>query len=175
MVLDVIQILSLMVQNYGYLGVFLVHLIDYANTFMPFPAYIFSVPFLYGHQFNPVIVAVAASLGAAIGALFGYVFGIGLRNMVSKRNRKIVLDKILKFLDGKAGFLIVMAVTFLPEIPIDVVSVFIGTIGYKPKKYFTAFLAGAFVKYLTLSVLVYNGNFGLLNFFLTSEKIFGLI
>src|SRR3990172_6607872 len=62
-------------QNYGYLGLFLLSILGNATIILPVP--IILTAFIGGAVFNPLIVGVVVSLGATIGELTGYLAGIG--------------------------------------------------------------------------------------------------
>lgn len=62
-------------QNYGYIGIFLLSIAANATIIIPLPGVAFTTAM--GAIFNPIGVAVAAGLGAALGELTGYMAGFG--------------------------------------------------------------------------------------------------
>ena len=65
------EVMTALVQTYGYLGIFISVAITSATIILPIPGYVtvlFAGPFL-----NPYIVALVAGLGAAIGEITSYL------------------------------------------------------------------------------------------------------
>ncbi len=60
-------------ENYGYVGIFLLSIAANATIIIPLPGVAFTTAM--GAIFNPIGVAVAAGLGAALGELTGYMAG----------------------------------------------------------------------------------------------------
>jgi uncharacterized membrane protein YdjX (TVP38/TMEM64 family) len=69
-------------ENYGYLGIFLISIAANATIIIPLPGVAFTTAM--GAIFNPVGVAVAAGLGAALGELSGYVAGFSGQGVVER-------------------------------------------------------------------------------------------
>jgi membrane protein YqaA with SNARE-associated domain len=60
-------------QEYGYIGIFLLSIAANATIIIPIPGVAFTTAM--GAIFNPIGVAIAAGLGAALGELTGYLAG----------------------------------------------------------------------------------------------------
>jgi membrane protein YqaA with SNARE-associated domain len=60
-------------ENYGYIGIFLISIAANATIIIPIPGVAFATAM--GAIFNPIGVALAAGIGAALGELTGYMAG----------------------------------------------------------------------------------------------------
>lgn len=69
-------------QNYGYLGAFLVGFL--AGSSLPLPLPYLVVTFTFGGVLNPLLVGVASGLGAGIGGTLVFLFGRGGRKLLPK-------------------------------------------------------------------------------------------
>lgn len=137
--------------KWGYLGAFVVSVIANATIILPVP-YALAI-FTLGTVLNPLILGVVGGTGAAIGELTGYALGAVWRGVLDESKKK-QFEAARKLLDKSAGLAIfVFSAT---PLPVDVISIPVGMIGYPLWKTFLAFLAGKIVLCLTLA---YSGYF----------------
>ncbi len=139
--------------QYGYLGVFLVTAIAAASLFLPIPDTI--VVFTIGSSFlyEPIWVAIVATVGATIGEFTGYLLGYTGRKTLNKRYGKNInlLQKLFQKFGAIAIFL--FALTPLPD---DLIYIPLGALRYNVVKVFIPTFIGKFIMYLTI---VYGGRF----------------
>ena len=64
-------------EEYGYLGVFLISLVSSASIVLPVPSWILVATL--GAILNPVLVGIVAGVGGTIGEMSGYLLGYGGR------------------------------------------------------------------------------------------------
>src|SRR4030042_1331373 len=64
-------------EEYGYLGVFLISLVSSASIVLPVPSWILVATL--GAILNPVLVGIVAGVGGTIGEMTGYLLGYGGR------------------------------------------------------------------------------------------------
>jgi membrane protein YqaA with SNARE-associated domain len=69
-------------ENYGYVGIFLISIAANATIIIPLPGVAFTTAM--GAIFNPIGVAVAAGLGAAVGELSGYLAGFSGQGVMER-------------------------------------------------------------------------------------------
>jgi len=142
-----------LVQDFGYLGVFLVSFISSSTVIFPLPGA--AVIFAAGAALHPLGVAVAAGLGASFGELTGYALGWGSKNTVTKKYGK-ELVRIRKLFERWGGDAVIFVFSALP-LPFDVVGIFCGNIGWDVKRFFVAVLPGKIIKF---AVVAYAGLYG---------------
>ena len=99
-------------QDYGYVGIFLISIAANATIIIPLPGVAFTTAM--GAIFNPIGVAVAAGLGAAIGELSGYLAGFSGQGVMEKAALYERLTKWMKDHQNLA-YLMIIAVAFIPN------------------------------------------------------------
>jgi len=146
--LSVEDLFTLLVSNYGYVGVFLAELISNATVLFPLPGAAATV--IAGALLeNKILVVLAAGLGAAMGELTGYLVGYGGKRFVEKREEY----EAIKRLFSKIGLAAVFLFSALP-LPFDVVGMLSGATGLNP----LVFLALTFLgKTVSRFMLVFLG------------------
>lgn len=132
-----------LVNNFGYLGVFLSSLIGSATVILPLPSFAFVVA--AGAVLNPFAVGVLSGLGAAIGELSGYGIGF-VAQRTGKKFKPLAtqagwIQRLRKWFQHKLGFLVIVVFAATP-LPDDIIGIFCGLIRYDVKKFFAAALIG---------------------------------
>ena len=142
------------VQQYGYLGVFVISILAGGTVFVPVPGLL--VIFTLGSVLNPMAVGALGGLGEAVGSVGIYLTGLGGRKAFPNNNHQFVT----RFSDWirKRGSLAVfiMSAIFNPLFyPFTAVA---GMLRFGLVKFFFLCLAGKIVKDV---VVAYLGYFGL--------------
>ena len=123
-----------LVETFGYLGIFFVAIIGTASLFLPtFPLSALIV-LSVALKLNPLLLALSAGLGSATGELVGYGVGVGGKKFLEKKYEK-KLKKIEKMFHKYKGGFTILFFSFLPIVPVDLMGMFSGTIGYSIKKF----------------------------------------
>ncbi|PVX24318.1 MAG: hypothetical protein CW691_07880 [Candidatus Bathyarchaeum sp.] len=138
------------VNQFGYLGVFIISFIGSVSVIFPIPYTI--VIFFLGSTLDPLFVAVSGGLGAAFGEFSGYALGYYGRAVVSEERRK-KMDYMVKVFDryGPAAIFL-FALTPLPD---DLLFIPLGVMRYP---FWKAFIPALFGKMLMTFVLAYSGQ-----------------
>jgi len=145
-----------MIVTFGYFGIFFVALISSASVLLPTFPLSAIVVFAVAMKMNPILIALCAGFGSATGELTGYLLGAGGKKTILKKyNGRI--KKVEKLFQKYRGGVVIFFFSFIPIIPIDVMGVFCGTIGYGIKKFYIACLAGKICRYLLIVTLSYYG------------------
>lgn len=136
--------------KFGYLGIFLISFIGAGSILFPIPYTI--VTLAAAPLFNPILLALATSLGAAAGEFTSYMVGYLSRKAVSKKyeRRLNTLHKIFKKFGVVAIF--IFALTPLPD---DLIFIPLGLLRYSIRKALVAAFIGKFCMCL---ILVYVGK-----------------
>jgi uncharacterized membrane protein YdjX (TVP38/TMEM64 family) len=121
-------------------------------------AFAVSLLWVAAQYWNPILIAVFASVGACVGELSAYYIGyLGKKFAVPDNN--VWYQKIHAWV-LKYGFWAVVLLSFQPVIPFEIGGFIVGTIKMPVRKFFPALIVGKFPKYL---ILIYAGR-GLLDF-----------
>ncbi|MBI5332887.1 MAG: VTT domain-containing protein [Candidatus Aenigmarchaeota archaeon] len=152
-----LEFLTSIVQNFGYLGFFLVGFLSSFTLFIPSPAFI--VVFLSAPFFDPLLLGIAAGFGSAVGEMTGYIVGYGIEKLAERKKRKIKKDimKIDKLFKRYHPDAVIFAFSALPLLPIDAIGIFCGAIGYSKKRFFFFVLIGKLIKFIALAYLGFYG------------------
>ena len=152
------------VNQFGYIGIFLISLIGSTTIIFPLPS--FFLIFTFGGILNPVLVALFAAIGSAIGESTSYILGLGGKELLEKKYKK-QLNSLKKAFDKYGSFIWIIIFTITP-FPTDVVGIFSGIIKYNFRKYFLAMFIGKFILYLLIAIAGFFSIHWILEFFTLS-------
>ncbi|OGI12171.1 hypothetical protein A3K64_02450 [Candidatus Micrarchaeota archaeon RBG_16_36_9] len=154
MITELVNIFLYLINNYGYLGLFLANIIASSTIVIPLPIAI--AVFASGSLLNPLLVALSSGFGAAIGEFVGYAIGTGSRKVIERKWKKWMINTE-KLFQKYGGFWIIILFAATP-LPDDIVGIVAGTLKYPIKKFFIASLIGKIILNL---ILAYAGFYGL--------------
>lgn len=146
--------------QYGYAGVLAMSLAGALSIFVPVPDTIavFTLAGLKvgaGWVFEPLLLALAASIGGAIGNLAGYLLGLSSGKAITGRFKKN-MDFLGKTFD-KFGALAIFALALTP-MPDDLVFIPLGVRRYNPIKALASAMVG---KFLFCLAVAYGARFSI--------------
>lgn len=146
--------LEALVENYGYLGLFIVVFITNATLFVgiPTPTYILLA---VAGGLNPLIVTLVAAFASALGESTGYVLGVGGRKVVERRYGELLMQWKNQFRNH--AFITTVALASLPFPPDDIAGILAGSMGFEYKKFLLATFIGKCIKYGATAVLTVTG------------------
>jgi membrane protein YqaA with SNARE-associated domain len=130
--------------NLGYLGVFVGSLISSATVVLPVPGVLVLFPLVA--SLNPILVALAGSMGGIIGEISGYMAGYGGQGIANK-------GKMYKRVEGwmkKWGVWTIFVFAFAPFLLFDVAGVVAGALRYPLWKFLLVGWVGKSLKYIGL-------------------------
>lgn len=134
--------LLILVDKFSYVGLFLLSIIsNVVFIFIPFP--MGPLIFTFGSRFNPLLVAIIASIGSMIGSSIKYLIGLGSKEILGKKYEKEIL-RVRNAFEKYNFFWWIVAIGLTP-FPDDPVTIFCGMIKYDFKKYFIAMLMGRLI------------------------------
>lgn len=104
------QVLAL--QQYGYIGIFLISIAANATIIIPLPGV--AITTAMGAIFNPLGVAVAAGLGAALGEISGYLAGFSGQAVIE---RVSFYEKLTRWMQAhpRLNMLAILVLAFIPN------------------------------------------------------------
>jgi membrane protein YqaA with SNARE-associated domain len=131
-------------QNWGYLGAFVISIAANATVVLPMPGLIVLVPM--GAAFNPLYIGLAAGVGGAMGEMTAYVAGYSGRGIWQENKWYVRAVAWLK----KWGMPVIFLFAVTP-LPLDVMGMAAGNLRYPAWKYYTACLPGKIIKYVAMA------------------------
>ena len=135
----------------GLLGIFLINLFGSATFFVSGPAFLTVVT--GGGLYNPVLVAVVASLGAAIGDLVSFLIGSSGRELTKQKLESKKWFKLLDDLFKRFGSWVVLIFAIIPNPLFDAVGLVAGVFGVSIKRFFVLTLFGRFIRFGILALI----------------------
>ncbi len=137
---------EVLIQAYGYVAVFVLVLLSSASIFYPIPSQVVvlaAAPFL-----NPVLLGIVAGAASALGELTGYFVGLGSKEFLEKRYKK-VFGRWTEIFE-KYGFwaIVLFGITPLPD---DVVGILAGMAKYDVRKFLVANFIGKSIMYFLVA------------------------
>lgn len=137
-------------EEYGYLGAFLISLIANGTIILPMPGLL--LLFALGASFNPLLIGLASGLGGAFGEMTGYLAGASGRGVLQDNRAYINAAGWLK----KWGMAVIFLFTVTP-LPVDVVGIAAGALRYPVWKFLLVCFLGKAILY---SGMAYAGAWG---------------
>lgn len=148
MLQNIQQLLYQLVEEWGYLGAFIVSILGNMIPFFPVPylAAIFLTSANF-HNIDPTLLGIVSGIGGGIGKLFTYFLGRSTTSLAKVSNEKM---KALRKIVGNYGAIAAFILAATPS-PDDVIMIPLGMMKYNIIRYFIAVTAGKIVVSLTVS------------------------
>lgn len=140
-------------EEYGYLGIFLISLFGSATLILPTPALIF-VFVVGGTLGSPLLVGILAGIGAAIGEFTGYLAGFSSNKIVYKSKIYSKLHHLVE----KYGLWFIGILAFIPNPVFDLAGIAAGALRIAWYKFLLATTAG---KIIRMILIAYAGKLSL--------------
>jgi membrane protein YqaA with SNARE-associated domain len=137
-------------EEYGYLGAFLISLVANATIILPMPGQL--LIYALGASFNPLLVGIASGVGGSLGEMTGYLAGISGRGVLKDNRTYINAVGWLK----KWGVAVIFLFTVTP-LPVDVVGIAAGALRYPIWKFLLVSCIGKSILYTGMA---YVGAWG---------------
>jgi membrane protein YqaA with SNARE-associated domain len=133
----------------GLLGIFLLNFFSTVALFLPnFSA---ATVVAGGTLYNPIFVAIVATLGGALGDASSYVVGRSGKEIFIK-NEGELFKKITRIFH-KHELIIIFVLALIQNPIFDAIGILAGGVRYSFKKYFVAMIAGRIIRNLALAYL----------------------
>jgi membrane protein YqaA with SNARE-associated domain len=137
-------------EEYGYLGAFLINLIANATIILPMPGQLLT--FAFGASFNPLLVGLAGGFGGALGEVTGYIAGASGRVVLQDNQAYLNAVGWLK----KWGVAVIFLFTVTP-LPVDLIGIAAGALRYSVWKFLLVCFIGKAILYTGMA---YMGAWG---------------
>src|SRR3990170_2035411 len=107
-------------KSLGILGVALLNFISSSTLFFPVPGFLATG--IGGSLYNPLLVAVASSIGSTLGESVGFVFGHASRKITHPKDHTF-MESLYRIIHHKHGSLLIVALAFIPNPFFDAVGI----------------------------------------------------
>ena len=132
----------------SYLIVFVVQLLSNLTLVPTGPPFATSIMIVAAAHWNPLMVALSASIGGTIGELSGYF--VGYYGGKTSRVESTKLFSFVKRWMQKYGSLAIAVLAFQPILPFDIGGIIAGTSRMPLKKFIPALWIGKYPKYILI-------------------------
>ena len=157
-------------QNYGYLGAFLVAFV--AGSSVPTPISYLLLTFTFGGILNPALVGLASGFGAGVGGTLVFLLGRGGRRFLPGLKHFSVDEAatntlIVRFVHWaeRRGSVVVFAMSAMLNPVFAPMAMAMGALRFRVFKFLIMCIAGNLVKAMIISYLGYLGVGSLLRWF----------
>lgn len=136
-------------KTWGILGIFLLNFFSTVTIFVP--NFSFAAVVAGGSLYNPILVAMVATLGG--------VLGDGVSFLIGKSGRQIFLKHEGRFfvwvsnLFKQNGFIVIFIFAMIPNPIFDALGILAGSLDYSFKRYVIAMTAGRIVRNIILAYI----------------------
>jgi membrane protein YqaA with SNARE-associated domain len=139
-------------QEYGYIGIFLLSIAANATIIIPLPGVAFTTAM--GAIFNPFGVAVAAGLGAALGELTGYMTGFSGQGVAE---RAVLYNRLTAWMKAhhNLAYGVILLLAFIPNPFFDLAGIASGALKLPVWKFLIACSIGKILKMLIFAYAGY--------------------
>ena len=141
------------IQQYGYIGAFIINMLAGALAFIPIPAIL--IVFTLGSLLNPFLVGIVSGLGEAVGSLGIYLTGFGGRAAIDTLNERYV-NKMKDWLEGHGSLTVFLMSLILNPLfyPFTAIA---GMLRFGVIRFFFLCWAGKAIKNTAIAGLGYIG------------------
>lgn len=136
-------------KSLGLFGIGLINFFGSATVFFPSPA-ILSVG-IGGTLYNPILVALASSVGSSLGESVGFAFGYSSKKVINHKSEKRFVFRFLEFLFERHGTWMIILLAFIPNPIFDFAGIFAGMGNYPLKKFIVLVFVGRFTRDVLIS------------------------
>lgn len=136
-------------KTWGLLGVFLLNFFSTATIFVP--NFSLATVIAGGSVYNPILVAIIATLGGVLGDSISYLLGHSGKHIFIKREGKFFQAVARIF--HKHGLIVIFIFALIPNPIFDALGILAGSTGYNFKKYMVAMFLGRIIRNIFLAYL----------------------
>lgn len=138
-------------KSLGLLGIFFINFFSGATILIPTPG-ILSVG-VGGALYNPILVALAASLGSSLGDGIGFLFGLSSKEILNLKQYRFVLHFEKIIFSKISGTLLIFLFSFIPNPFFDGIGLLAGMSSYSLTKFVSIVFAGRLLRNLIIAYI----------------------
>ncbi len=149
-------------EEYGYIGIFLISIAANATIIIPLPGVAFTTAM--GAIFNPVGVSIAAGLGAALGELSGYLAGFSGQGVIERAK---LYERLVNWMRAhqKWTYGLIVVLAFIPNPLFDLAGMAAGGLKLPLWKFLIPCAIGKILKMLMFAYAGYYSITWITNLF----------
>lgn len=136
-------------KTWGLAGVFLLNFFSTATIFVP--SFSIATVVAGGSVYNPVLVAIVATLGGVLGDSISYLLGHSGRHIFIRREGKFFQAVVRVF--HKHALIVIFVFALIPNPIFDALGILAGSTGYHFKRYIIAMFVGRIIRNIFLAYL----------------------
>ena len=137
----------------GIIGVALLNFISSSTLFFPVPGFLATG--VGGSLYNPLLVAIASSIGSTLGESVGFVFGHASRKITHPKDHTF-MESIYKIIHHKHGGWLIIVLAFIPNPFFDAIGIVAGLALYPLRKFLALVFIGRFARDLIVAFIGAN-------------------
>ncbi|MEX2012770.1 MAG: VTT domain-containing protein [Candidatus Levyibacteriota bacterium] len=141
----------LSLKRWGIVGIFLLNFFSTATIFVP--NFSLATVVAGGSIYNPILVAIVATIGGVLGDSIGYLLGHSGRHIFVKKEGKFFQAVVRIF--HKHGSIVIFVFALVPNPIFDALGILAGSTGFPIKKFIVAMFLGRLIRNIALA---YVGN-----------------
>jgi membrane protein YqaA with SNARE-associated domain len=130
-------------KSLGIFGVALFNFISASTIFFPAPGIVATG--IGGALYNPLLVALASSIGSTLGESISFLFGHSGRKITHPKNHTF-MESIYKIIHHKHGGWLIVLIAFIPNPVFDAVGIIAGLALYPLRKFLMLVFIGRFAR-----------------------------
>lgn len=130
-------------KSLGIFGIMLFNFISSSTLFFPAPGFIATG--IGGALYNPILVAIASSVGSTLGESIGFIFGHSSRKITHPKDHTF-MESLYKVIHHKHGALFIIILAFIPNPFFDVAGILAGLALYPLRKFLMLVFIGRFAR-----------------------------
>ncbi len=136
-------------KTWGIAGIFLLNFFSTATIFAPN----FSIATVVagGSVYDPILVAIVATLGGVLGDSISYLLGHSGRHIFVKKEGKFFQAVVRVF--HKHGLIAIFIFALIPNPIFDALGILAGSTGYPVKRFIAAMFLGRIIRNISLAYL----------------------
>lgn len=134
----------------GLIGILIINFLGSATVFLPTPA-IISVG-IGGELYNPLLVALFASIGSSLGESTGFIFGMSSKEVLDLK-KNIILNTLNKSFLKKYGAFAIFMFSLIPNPFFDGIGILVGMSSFSLVKFVSVVFVGRFLRNLLIAFL----------------------
>ncbi len=139
-------------KSLGILGIAIFNFVSSSTIFFPTPGIIATG--IGGAFYNPILVAIASSLGSTLGESVGFIFGHSSRKITHPKDHTF-MESLYKIIHHKHGSFLIILLAFIPNPFFDAVGILAGLALYPLRRFLMLVFIGRFARDL---IVAYVGS-----------------
>lgn len=137
-------------KSLGILGVAIFNFVSSSTLFFPAPGIVATG--IGGALYNPILVALASSVGSTLGESVGFIFGHSSRKITHPRDHTF-MESLYRIIHHKHGSLLIVALAFIPNPFFDAVGIVAGLALYQLKRFLMLVFVGRIARDLIVAYI----------------------